>query len=202
MAESRENRRETRLPGAGFAYIRGRERRRRPLRSAEYLRNGSEKNVHRRVGKVKERVRMSATRGRQRAGESTRSRAQRQSEKGIRREDGKRQSSPIEPAEFYPKLSVRLLLLPVSFSSTSSTFHFISLPRAFRSRRPVLFPFFFHRVVRFLLSFSPRYNSPLPRDYREEVATKRATERERGRMMLLLREKGRQKEMTVDESPC
>jgi len=38
----------------------------RPLTTAEYLRNGSGKNVHRRAGKVKERVRSSAARERER----------------------------------------------------------------------------------------------------------------------------------------
>lgn len=137
MVESREKRRETRLPGADSRTSVG-ERGRQPLRSTEYLRNGSEKNVHRRAGKVKERVRMSIARGRERKREKARTIER--SEGEIRREDGKRErkrpSSPIEPAEFYPKLGATSSP-SVSFS-TSSTFHFISLPRAFRSHHPVL----------------------------------------------------------------
>lgn len=175
MVESREKRRETRLPGADSRTSVG-ERGRQPLRSTEYLRNGSEKNVHRRAGKVKERVRMSIARGRERKREKARTIER--SEGEIRREDGKRErkrpSSPIEPAEFYPKLGATSSP-SVSFS-TSSTFHFISLPRAFRSHHPVL-------LSRILLSLFLSYNSLLPRDYREKRSRQsgRANERERER---------------------
>lgn len=104
MAESKERTEEERVFQERIrAHPRAGEAARRSLRTAEYLRNGSEKNVHRRAGEVKERVR-----GREAPQEEdgdrrlARSRGGTEQREGIRREDGK---EGTEEAEFSDRAS-------------------------------------------------------------------------------------------------
>lgn len=97
---------EERLPGARIRARPRAARERRPLRAAEYLRNGSEKNVGRRAGEVKERARTAAREAREEAHcyrEIERERERRAGKRGGRSEPRRRVRPG--PAEFYPKLS-------------------------------------------------------------------------------------------------
>lgn len=86
MAESEREPRRNASSRSGFAYIRGRERQAAVKIGGIPEERVGKKRAPASRGKVKERVRMSATRVRQRAGERAHDREQRQSEKGIRRE--------------------------------------------------------------------------------------------------------------------
>lgn len=202
MAESRENRGETRLSGTDSRTFAG-GRGRRPLRSAEYLRKVGKKRAP--ASRQGEGTSADECRERKTERRCARSRAndraRERNKTGRERKRGRALRSS-RTAEFYPKLGARdllsLRLLPSSRQPQPFILYLSLVPSALT--RPVPFPF---RPRRASSSLLPRYNSLLPRDYREVRSRQRerASEREKARGMTL-REKGRQKKMTVDESPC
>lgn len=138
--------------------------------------------MHRRAGEVKERVR-----GREAPQEEdgdrrlARSRGGTEQRGGGIREDGKRErkrpSSPIEPAEFYPKLGATSSPFRLHLLDILNLSFYISPSCLPLSPSRSVFPSSSHPLHRPSPSLS-RYNSP--RDYRETRSRqrKRASERE------------------------
>lgn len=145
-------------PRSGFAYVREWER--RPLRAAEYLRNGSEKNVHRRAGEVKERTRADTARekrekrrgarNQKRDSERDSMREGRQGREGRRKP--RRRGVRASPLNFTRNFSPSIIHFSPSLfflRYLQSFILYLSLV-PFRSYLPVCFPISFSNLVVYL----------------------------------------------------